>query len=229
MKVAGNYQFDAPRQIVWETLQDPDVLGKVMPGGQELEKIGDDQYKATLKVKVGPVQGVFKGSVLMSDIVEPESYNMLVEGRGQPGFVKGSGAVTLTEDGGKTTMSYTGDAQVGGRLASVGQRLMDSAAKAMIKQSLDGINEYVKLRVAPPPTQTVVETPPPTGANGKAQLSASPPTPQIEIKQPTQAEFALGVAKNMLDEAVPAEQQPILLLGVGFFMGLIIGLLLNRK
>ena len=228
MKVAGNYQFDAPRQIVWETLQDPDVLGKVMPGGQELEKIGEDEYKATLKVKVGPVQGVFKGSVLMSDIVEPESYNMLVEGRGQPGFVKGSGAVTLTEDDGKTMMSYTGDAQVGGRLASVGQRLMDSAAKAMIKQSLDGINEYVKLRVAPPPPvevngKPVTETPVPSS------VSASPATPDIEIKQPTQAEFALGVAKNMLDEAVPAEQQPILLLGVGFFLGLIVGLLINRK
>jgi len=234
MKLAGNYRFEAPRRIVWEALQDPDVLGQIMPGGQELEKIDENEYKAALKIRVGPVQGDFKGGIKLSEINPPNSYRMDVDGRGQPGFVKAFGFVKLEEDGDGTVMNYEGEAQVGGRIASVGQRLMDSSGKAMIKQSLDGLHEYVKARAAAEATvaeATETESGPiaTDGADvvAKSTEIASAPTPKIEIKPPTQTQFAMGVAKNMLDDVISPSWQPVFFLVVGFVLGLIAGLLIG--
>ena len=123
MRLEGNYRFEnAPRTLVWEMFMDPEVLAKTMPGCERLELAGENQFEGDLHIRVGPVQGKFKGTVKLEDLVAPASYALQVEGRGPAGFVNGSGTVRLEEEDGSTVMHYAGDAQVGGRIASVGQR-----------------------------------------------------------------------------------------------------------
>src|SRR5690242_13259622 len=120
MEISGDYVFDAPQPLVWEALQDPNVLGSVMPGGKGFEQTGENQYSGMLEVKVGPVQGLFQGKITLSDIVAPESYQIVVDGKGAPGFVKATGNMRLEARDKQTFMAYSGQAQVGGRIASVG-------------------------------------------------------------------------------------------------------------
>jgi uncharacterized protein len=190
MKIEGSHTFDAPQEVVWPMLLDPEVLASVMPGCEKLEKTADNQYEGVLMVRVGPVQGRFNGTILLENIQEPDSYDITVDGTGPSGFIKASGSLRLEGGNGQTTMRYDGDAQVGGRIASVGQRLLDTSAKAIIRQSLTGLEKQVEARSQPAPA-----TPSPTAA------PASPPPP------PTQTEFALGVARHFAEELVPPEQR----------------------
>src|SRR5512144_1521369 len=118
MKIEGDYAFEAPRDVVWDVLLDPQLLARVLPGCEGLDPLGNDQYKAVLKIQIGPVQGVFEGTVTLLDIHKPDSYRMEINGKGAPGFVKGSGTVRLEEQAPTTTMRSVGDAQVGGKIAS---------------------------------------------------------------------------------------------------------------
>lgn len=149
MKLVGEHTFkNAPRKIVWETLMDPDSLSKAIPGGDKLEKVGDNQYEAALNIKVGPVQGKFDGEIELLDINEPDSYKMKVSGKGPAGFLNGEGDVTLSDSGDDTIMSYSGDAQVGGKIAGVGQRLIDSSAKSITRQGLEALDAQIQAKVA---------------------------------------------------------------------------------
>lgn len=206
MKLEGTYTFEAPREVVWEALLDPNVLASVMPGCEKLEQVGDNEYKGALKIRVGPVQGAFEGLVNLSDINTPESYRMQVDGKGAPGFMKGVGEVRLEDQGASTLMHYSGEAQVGGRIASVGQRLLDSSAKALTRQSLDGLHEQIKARLQANATHHAEE----------ALLGEpSPPSP---VAVPSQTEFALGVAKHLVDDLVPSPQRPKLVAGALVFL-----------
>ncbi len=148
MKLQGDYVFDAPVEAVWSALLDPVVLAAVMPGCEKLDLV-DGQYVGELNIKVGPVQGKFSGKVDLLNMVEPSSYTMNIDGRGVPGFVKATAAVKLEKEGEtQTRMSYDADAQVGGKIASVGQRLLEASSRAITKQSLEGLNENIKIRVA---------------------------------------------------------------------------------
>jgi hypothetical protein len=208
MKLEGTYTFDAPQAEVWKALMDPETLKAIMPGCEELTQTGQDEYKAALKIKVGPVQGNFQGNVKLSDINEPDSYTMQVDGKGPAGFMKGVGGVKLEAQGESTVMHYSGDAQVGGRIASVGQRLLDSSAKALTRQSLDGLHEIIKADVQ---GQTQPQPAAPTTANSNGTPARPRPTPSI--KAPSQTEFALGVAKNMAEDLVPPERRPAVIAG----------------
>lgn len=146
MRLEGTYTFEAPRQVVWEALMDPEVLAKVMPGCEKLEQLEENKYKGTLNVKVGPVQGKFEGVVTISEVNPSEGYSIQVDGRGAAGFMKGIGQVRLEDQGDNTVIHYGGDAQVGGRIASVGQRLLDTTAKSITRQSLEGLNQQIKAR-----------------------------------------------------------------------------------
>ncbi len=214
MKIDGTYTFEAPRETVFQMLQDPEVLAKIIPGCEQLDLVGENEYEAALEINVGPVKGKFKGKVLLTDLQPPQSYHMEVTGKGGPGFVKGTAQVRLEEQSAAnlaTVMSYEGDAQVGGRIASVGQRLVESAAKAMIKQSLEGVNQYVAARIQ---TQNQVE---PTAE----------PVPIPEIKAPSQVEFATGVAKEVITDFVPPQRRP-LTIGVGLVLLVLILYLVFR-
>jgi carbon monoxide dehydrogenase subunit G len=159
MKLEGNYQFGAPLHAVWNALQDPEVLAATLPGCDKLTREGN-QFTGELNVKIGPVQGKFDGKVDMTDIVEPESFTMLVDGRGGPGFVKANARVKLASEGDATRLDYDADVTVGGKIASVGQRLIDASARAIVKQSLEGLNERVKAMAPPPPPWARPSRPP---------------------------------------------------------------------
>lgn len=143
MKIEGTYEFDAPRAAVWQAVMDPEVIAKIMPGCEKLDVVGENAYEGAMKIKVGPVQGLFKGNVELSDIQEPESYKLQMKGKGAPGFVNANGDLHLVENDGKTTLEYVIDAKIGGRLASVGQRLLDSSTRVISRQSLEGLEKEV--------------------------------------------------------------------------------------
>lgn len=194
MKIEGEYLFDAPRPLVWDALQDPEVLARVLPGADGLDEVGKDEYEGALKIKVGPVQGKFKGHIQIEDKVDLESYNMKVDGKGAPGFVKATGGIMLTDsEEAKTHMAYSGDAKIGGRIASVGQRLMDSSAKAIIGQSLDALNEYLKVEAA---KQKVVEVAEAQGAS-EEEIQEKIEAEVEDYVAPTQAELAAAVSKEV--------------------------------
>lgn len=186
MKIDGDYLFEGPRDLVWETLLDPVVLASVLPGCEKLDLVGENEYEGALKIKVGPVQGQFRGLVKLADIQPPEAYTMHVDGQGAPGFVKATGHLRLAPEGEQTRVTYEGDAQVGGRLASVGQRLVESSAKAIIRQSLDGLNAAVKVRAA--------------AVGGEGESSAAPPP---ELKPPSQGRMAASVAREVARDLIP--------------------------
>jgi carbon monoxide dehydrogenase subunit G len=213
MDIAGNYTFDAPQKMVWDALQDPNVLGSIMPGGKGFEKVADNQYKGVLEVKVGPVQGIFQGEINLSDIVEPDSYQMQVDGKGAPGFVKATGKVHLETRDSHTFMEYSGQAHVGGRIASVGQRLMDSAARSIIRQSLEALNEYLKVQSTQNVPAAAVTTAPPTVSASISQSAAveatePSPTPASTFKPPSQTALTINLIKDVVNDFVPAKYQP---------------------
>ena len=135
MEMSGEYRIAAPRQKVWEALNDPEILKASIPGCQELEKRSDTEMAATVVTKIGPVKATFKGEVTLSNINAPAGYTIAGEGKGGvAGFAKGGADVSLVEDGSDTILRYTAKAQVGGKLAQLGARLIDATAKQMADQ-----------------------------------------------------------------------------------------------
>ena len=128
MNIEGTHKIDAPQDRVFAALIDPAILQKCIPGCEQMEKTGENQYQAKLTVGVGPVKGVFNANVSLEDISAPTHYKLVVEGKGQPGFVKGTGSLDLTAEGEGTSIHYTGEVRVGGLLASVGQRLVQATS-----------------------------------------------------------------------------------------------------
>jgi carbon monoxide dehydrogenase subunit G len=136
MEMSGQYRIPAPRAKVWAALNDPVVLKESIPGCESLEKLSDTEMVATVKSKVGPVSATFTGNVTLSNLDPPNGYTISGEGKGGvAGFAKGGADVKLADDGdGMTLLSYTAKAQVGGKLAQLGARLIDATAKQMADQ-----------------------------------------------------------------------------------------------
>jgi hypothetical protein len=147
MEISGDYTFNAPREFVWDILQDPEVIGSIIPGSSGLEEIAENKYTSTIVVKVGPVGGSFKAEIELADIKPPDSYKLILNSNSPVGYVAGEGAVRLEQTGDVTTMFYSGNAKVGGKIAAVGQRLLDVAAKFITKQSLDGLAKRIEDRI----------------------------------------------------------------------------------
>jgi len=132
MKMTDEIRIDAPREKVFSALNDPEILKHAIPGCQELDKVSATEMTATVQAKVGPVRAKFAGAVTLSEINAPESYTISGEGKGgAAGFAKGQARVTLTEDGGATVLAYEVDAEVGGKLAQVGARLIEGTSKKL--------------------------------------------------------------------------------------------------
>lgn len=141
MKVSGSYTFDLPAQKVWDALTNPSVLASCIPGCSGLEAVGENRYQASLAVGVGPVRGNYNARVSILDMVPPESYRLVVEGNGPTGFASGEATIKLVDQGDRTTVEVDSDAQVGGTVARVGQRLMGSVAKMMMDQLFTCLRE----------------------------------------------------------------------------------------
>lgn len=150
MILSGTFTFNGPRDRVWEILQDPEVLAKALPGTKTLTRVGEDRYQGVMKVSVGPVNAAeFAMNVESKDKVAPRAFAMTIDGKGGVGFTKGTASIALEEQPGPVTvMTYTSDVQVGGRIAAVGQRLLESVGKMMTRQALDALNKELQARLA---------------------------------------------------------------------------------
>lgn len=236
MKIQGTHVFAAPRQVVWDALLDPAVLSLALPGGEQLEKLNDNEYQAAMNVKVGPVQGKFEGKVELADIDTLNSYTMRVSGQGAPGFLQGEGAVLLQEIESGTQMNYTGEVQVGGRIASVGQRLIESTAKSIIRQGLLALDSQVQARaqaappsVPPPPVELPTALPPPTDKTPSAPVHAPvPPAAPAPSAAKIAFEVAKDVSRDLLAEVVPLGAQEKLLWFVLGALAMLLFVLLVR-
>jgi len=171
MDMTGERRIPAPRQTVWEALNDPEVLKASIPGCETLEKLADDQLKATAAVKVGPISARFSGKVQLSEIDPPNGYRISGEGQGgAAGFAKGGANVGLKDDGADTLLSYQVNAQVGGKLAQLGGRLIDASAKQMADAFFDRFSQRV---------QTLA--PAATGETAAAEPAGLTPSPPISV------------------------------------------------
>jgi len=144
MKLNGENIIQAPRMQVWEALNSADVLKETIPGAQSVEQTSADEFEATVEIKIGPVKAKFKGKINLSDIDPPNGYKITGQGSGgTAGFAKGSAVVNLTDgDANTTKLVYDVDAQVGGKLAQVGQRLIQSASKTLADQFFNNLENY---------------------------------------------------------------------------------------
>ena len=143
MKVEGSYQFDAPKERVWSVLLDPEALKSCIPGCETLNATGEDQYEAVMKVGVAAIRGTYKGTVRITDKEELTRYKMQVQGSGGAGFVRGEAVVELADQGGSTQVNVSGDGQVGGTVAGVGQRMLGGVAKMLMGQFFDCLKKQL--------------------------------------------------------------------------------------
>jgi carbon monoxide dehydrogenase subunit G len=146
MHLSGTYVFNAPVDRVWALLMDTDRVAGCLPGCKGLHPIGDDRYEAELAVSVAAISGNFKGTIALQDKDPPWFYRLLVEGNGRPGFVKGEAKVTLVPDGERTTVQIEADAEAGGMIARVGQRLLEGVAR----MTMDRFYECLSKQAAAP-------------------------------------------------------------------------------
>jgi carbon monoxide dehydrogenase subunit G len=239
VKLEGDYLFEAKIKDVWEAILDPEVLAATMPGCEKLDLV-DGAYVGKLKVKVGPVQGKFDGKVTLEDVKELEGYTVLVDGKGPAGFVKATAHVKLSEADGGTRIDYDADAKVGGKIASVGQRLVEASAKAVIGQSLEGLHENIKIRAAHAAEQTE-QAAPEAEAPAEEAATAEVPADQAETKKPgpaeepapkpptpaskpplkrvSEADMAAAVAREVSKSFLPQPVIYAIVFGVGVLVG----------
>ncbi|MEO0691614.1 MAG: carbon monoxide dehydrogenase subunit G [Pseudomonadota bacterium] len=144
MDMTGEHRISAPRDVVWQALNDDAVLRECIPGCTELEKKSDTELSAIVVQKIGPVKAKFAGDVELTNINAPESYTIRGEGSGGvAGFAKGGADVTLADDGGETILTYEVHATVGGKLARLGSRLIDSTARKLAAQFFDNFQAHL--------------------------------------------------------------------------------------
>ena len=206
MKLSGEYLFDGPRDVVWEVLRDPKVLATALPGTQSLEMVEENVYEGKMNVRIGPVGGLFAGKLVVSNEVPPESYTLTMEGKGAPGFGKGSGDCKLIEQGDKTLMMYEGELQVGGTIANVGQRLIETVANSMAKQAFESLNRSLQ-----------------------ARLAGEEAGVEVEYEAPSEMQFAAGVAKDMAGQVFSPEYKNMwIAVGIAI-VAMTIGFLLGRS
>ncbi len=162
MNLSGEYRLPLPRTVVWDGLNDPEILKQCIPGCEELTKTEDNGFAAKVGLKIGPMTARFTGKVTLSDIDPPNGYKIAGEGQGGvAGFGKGSAIVKLAEDGaGGTILTYTADSQVGGKMAQLGSRLIDATAKKLADEFFGKFAATVA---------------PPAAAEAPAEIAVEPP------------------------------------------------------
>jgi carbon monoxide dehydrogenase subunit G len=134
VKLAGTYTVPIDRDRAWELLQDPGVLARAMPGCDHLALVAPGEYEMRMKMIISSIQGLFSGKVRIADRNPPEGFRLIVEGSGKVGFMKGDGVLRLSSLYTSTEVHYEGDVQVGGMIAGVGQRLLDTTSRFLIKK-----------------------------------------------------------------------------------------------
>lgn len=187
MKLVGEYRFENPREQVWKALLDAEVLSRCLPGFERLEEVGENDFEGALNMRVGPVQGKFQGHLTLSELDPPSGYRLQIKGQGPAGFVNGKGILTLEDEGDGTLLQYDMDAQIGGKIAGVGQRLLDSSARAISDQALEELGKIVSSQMEASQTGVGEDLP----------------------AAPSEAEFAARVAKEVVSDLVPPERRAL--------------------
>ncbi len=203
MKIEGSYLFDLPRDAVWELLLDPHIISKTLPGCEELVTVGENEYRSTLNIQVGPIQGQFEGMVRLSDLIPPEGYHLKLSGRGASGFLEGEGDLRLENENGSTRLLYKIEAQLGGRIAAIGQRLLGSSARVITRQALEQLDRQIKVH------------------SQGSQVSNQ------KVGDPSQTAFATKVAKGVLDDLIPPERR-LFVVGAILATGVILFFVFSR-
>jgi carbon monoxide dehydrogenase subunit G len=225
LKIAGKSTIDAPRDQVWEALNNMEVLARIVPGCERLEQVGDNEFEGTVKIGIQSIKGTYSGKIRLEDIEPPRHYKLVAAGRSANGVVDGTGTVDLEEQDGQTILNYSGDAQIGGTLASVGQRLIEGASKQLINQSLKALTEQIRLRNSAPAPAPAVSAPTdataaiesaPAGDGSSATPAeagpqASPPPPALASpSSPAPAATAVPIPQPSFERrtvVVPADEQ----------------------
>ncbi|HEY1409075.1 MAG TPA: carbon monoxide dehydrogenase subunit G [Promineifilum sp.] len=200
VELSGDYEFKAPQELVWGMLLDPDVLAMTIAGCEKLERVDENTFQGRLNIKVGPVQGIFQGKVETTNLHPPTSFHMVVNGSGPAGVVRGEGDMTLENLQSVTRLRYDGNVHISGRIASVGQRVMDSSAKSIVRQSLQNLEKQIQFRLDPEPV---------AGPDTMIDQPAARPA------APSQTEFMMNVTRDVLEDLIPDPGQRRALVGVG--------------
>jgi carbon monoxide dehydrogenase subunit G len=211
-KVEGRETLALPRAEVWRRLNDPDVLAESIPGCSGFESIGENRFQTSITVAIGPVRGAYAGTVTYRDVQEPERCTIAVEGRGDKGTIEGEGAITLTESGASTDVSYVGTFKLTGPVAGVGQRLAPGISRRMIVETLrqlEAADGGCETPAKPGETDSgalaQASDAPRASGEAPAAASGSPPRPAADrsadfrpLALPIWSVFALGVALGVV-------------------------------
>jgi uncharacterized protein len=195
MEIKGEYKIAAPREKVFAALNDPAVLQACIPGCESLEKTSDTEMKAKVRLRIGPVSATFTGKVTLSDIDPPNGYKISGEGQGGvAGFAKGGAVVTLREDGGATVLDYNVDAQVGGKIAQVGARLIDGTARKLADEFF---GKFAAM-IGGPATAAVAGTPSAAETPSAAPAPTPEPAPSAAAQRGYKHWLVIGIGAAVL-------------------------------
>ena len=193
MEIKGEYRIAAPREKVFAALNDPAILQACIPGCESLEKTSDTEMKAKVRMRIGPVSAAFSGKVTLSDLDPPNGYRISGEGQGgAAGFAKGGAVVALKEDAGDTILTYNVDAQVGGKIAQVGARLIDGTAKKLADEFF---SKFAAMVGGPPPAEAAAAAAP---ADAAAPPPVAAPAPSAAAQRGYKHWLIIGVGAAVL-------------------------------
>lgn len=246
MKVSGSYTIDAPREDVWAALNDIEVLARVVPGCERLDQVGENEFEGVVKIGIASIRGVYDGRIRLEDVQFPHHYKLIANGKSANAVVDGVGTVDLEEVDGKTILKYAGEAQIGGVLASVGQRLIEGASRQLIGQSLKALAEQVAIRtgkVAAPaapaapvaPAEPVAPAVPHASRNGAdiaalAAAEGAAPAAEAAPAEPVRRSVVVPAEEQLKPETVAlgmvkdfVTSNPWMALAIAFVLGYLIG------
>lgn len=190
MEIKGEYKIAAPREKVFAALNDVTILQACIPGCESLEKTSDTEMKAKVRMRIGPVSAAFSGKVTLSDLDPPNGYRISGEGQGgAAGFAKGGAVVTLRDEAGDTVLNYNVDAQVGGKIAQVGARLIDGTAKKLADEFF---SKFAAMVGGPPPVEAAA------AASPAASTTASTTAPTAAVQRGYKHWLIIGAGAAVL-------------------------------
>lgn len=206
MKISGTATINATQAQVWAALNDIDVLARVVPGCEKLEQIAENQFEGVVKLGMAGIKGVYSGKIRLEDVDVPRYYKLVAAGKGSNGVVDAVGTVELeTLPDGKTLLKYGGDAQIGGMLASIGQRLIDGAAKQLIGQAIKALEAQIAQRIAvAPEAPAAPDAPMAPDAPAVAEAPATPEAPAAPASEPVRRSVVLSESEQLKPETLVA-------------------------
>ena len=224
MKITGTAVIKAPQAAVWAALNDMDVLARVVPGCESLNDLGDNHYEGVVKIGIAGIKGSYSGKIRLEDIDAPNHYKLIAAGKGSNGVVDAVGTVDLsTLPDGTTQMNYGGEAQIGGMLASVGQRLIEGAARQLIGQAVKALEAQILQRMPAADADTGVVAESPVHAEATSDTAPTEPVRKSVVLSESEQLKPETLVSGMVNEWLSTTQGKVIavivLLAIGFLLG----------